>query len=177
MTQLDLENTALAKGADTNNDLDIGDEDKNLDVQGLVDKIIRLKGMLKQANDRSEKPINIDGIQFMYFQLFIEQNGIKGKCILIRLKTILFTELLTSEGLVPEADLHKQCKEDYHQVKEEFERYKLRAQSVLKNKTSKVLEAMSYSVLTLYYVLQALPTSPSTPLVKNFYCISTKKKH
>ena len=33
---------------------------------------------------------------------------------------------------------HKRCQEEYDQLKEEFERYKLRAQSVLKNKSSKV---------------------------------------
>ena len=60
VTQLDLENTALARaarGPTENEDAD----DANLDVQALVDKIVRLKGMLKLANERSEKPVNIDG--------------------------------------------------------------------------------------------------------------------
>ena len=61
VTQLDQENTALARAA--NSSLDEGEdtEDTNLDVQALVDKITRLKGMLKLANERSEKPVNIEG--------------------------------------------------------------------------------------------------------------------
>ena len=35
-------------------------------------------------------------------------------------------------------NLHKKCHLEYDQLKEEFERYKLRAQSVLKNKSFKV---------------------------------------
>lgn len=37
-----------------------------------------------------------------------------------------------------ETQLHKKCDDEYSQLKEEFERYKLRAQSVLKNKSTKV---------------------------------------
>ena len=36
-------------------------DDSNLDVQALVDKITRLKGRLKLANERSEKPVDIEG--------------------------------------------------------------------------------------------------------------------
>ncbi len=67
MTQLDLENTALARAAggsgshNNDNDSTTSSDDTNLDVQALVDKITRLKGMLKLANERSEKPVNIDG--------------------------------------------------------------------------------------------------------------------
>ena len=65
MTQLDLENTALARaahgGVSNDNDSPTSSDDSNLDVQALVDKITRLKGMLKLANERSEKPVNIDG--------------------------------------------------------------------------------------------------------------------
>ena len=65
VTQLDLENTALARaahgGISNDNDSTTSSDDANLDVQALVDKITRLKGMLKLANERSEKPVNIDG--------------------------------------------------------------------------------------------------------------------
>ncbi len=68
VTQLDLENTALARAAHggsathiNDNDSTTSSDDTNLDVQALVDKITRLKGMLKLANERSEKPVNIDG--------------------------------------------------------------------------------------------------------------------
>ena len=49
------------------------------------------------------------------------------------------TELLQNCDLVAsDDDTHKKCHEEYTQLKEEFERYKLRAQSVLKNKSTKV---------------------------------------
>lgn len=61
VTQLDLENTALAQathGTDPDRDHDEG----NLDAPALVNKITRLKALLKAANQRSEKPIDIEGI-------------------------------------------------------------------------------------------------------------------
>ena len=42
------------------------------------------------------------------------------------------------EVFMDETQLHRRCDEEYSQLKDEFERYKLRAQSVLKNKNSKV---------------------------------------
>ena len=72
VTQLDLENTALARaahgGVSNDNDSTTSSDDSNLDVQALVDKITRLKGMVKLANERSEKPVNIDG-KFYCFKL------------------------------------------------------------------------------------------------------------
>ena len=41
--------------------------------------------------------------------------------------------LLTEEE---SRDLHRRCVEQYDHLRDEFERYKLRAQSVLKNKSS-----------------------------------------
>ncbi len=50
-----------------------------------------------------------------------------------------YSELLQGDvGDLEQEDIHQKCQEDYQQLKEEFERYKLRAQSVLKNKTTKV---------------------------------------
>ena len=46
--------------------------------------------------------------------------------------------MILGDIFMDETRLHKKCDEEYSQLKEEFERYKLRAQSVLKNKTSKV---------------------------------------
>ena len=55
---------------------------------------------------------------------------------------VLFTvlELLRAGSLesLDVENLHRKCHSEYDQLKEEFERYKLRAQSVLKNKSSKV---------------------------------------
>ena len=50
------------------------------------------------------------------------------------------TELLGAGSIesLDAENLHKKCQAEYDQLKEEFERYKLRAQSVLKNKSSKV---------------------------------------
>jgi len=48
------------------------------------------------------------------------------------------TAVVVGEIFMDETRLHKKCDEEYSQLKEEFERYKLRAQSVLKNKSSKV---------------------------------------
>merc|ERR1712226_509996 len=42
-----------------------GDEDSNLDVQTLLDRILRLKTLLRNANQRSENPIeNLDDILY-----------------------------------------------------------------------------------------------------------------
>ncbi|CAH1791289.1 unnamed protein product [Owenia fusiformis] len=110
VTQLDLENTALARAAHTSpDDPDLlNDDDKNLDIQALVEKMVKLKGMLKLANERSEKPVNVEEL----------------------LKTI-------DISVVEETNVHKHCQEEYTCLKEEFEKYKLRAQSVLKTKTTK----------------------------------------
>ena len=63
VSQLDLENTALARAAHRSTEVELDDaEDTNLDIQALVDKMTRLKGMLKLANERSEKPVNMEGM-------------------------------------------------------------------------------------------------------------------
>ena len=36
------------------------DHDTNLDVQSLMDRILRLKTLLKEANRRSENPVQLD---------------------------------------------------------------------------------------------------------------------
>ena len=59
VTQLDMENTALARAANSPVHTEL--EFSNLDAQGLADQIIQLKAFLKKANQRSEKPINIEG--------------------------------------------------------------------------------------------------------------------
>ncbi|XP_074659340.1 GRIP and coiled-coil domain-containing protein 1-like [Tubulanus polymorphus] len=125
VTQLDLENTALArvahgKNSDEKDTNDEGDDD-NLDVQSLLDKMTKLKGLLKLANQRSERPINIDEL------------------------------LQPAPSIEDDNTTHKRCQEELSQLKEEFERYKLRAQSVLKNKsikdsTSKEIESLKHQL-------------------------------
>ncbi|CAD5123289.1 DgyrCDS11647 [Dimorphilus gyrociliatus] len=107
VTQLDSENTVLAKAAGHNDEDKEESDDANLDVQGVINKIFKLQSLLKKANERSEKPVN--------------------------LSTLLpFRE--DSYNINDEETIHKKCREEYDGLKEEFERYKLRAQSVLKNK-------------------------------------------
>ena len=53
----------MIEGVDGMKNLDKnkGDEDSNLDVQTLLDRILRLKTLLRDANQRSENPIeNLD---------------------------------------------------------------------------------------------------------------------
>jgi len=47
---------------------------------------------------------------------------------------IVHLDVLLSEE--ENRDLHQRCVEQYDHLRDEFERYKLRAQSVLKNKSS-----------------------------------------
>ena len=45
--------------ADT--DTEDGGDDKNLDIQTIVDKITQFKGLLKLANERADKPVDVNG--------------------------------------------------------------------------------------------------------------------
>ena len=57
---------------------------------------------------------------------------------------LMISDLFISEvlhgglGAMDPDALHRKCTDDYEQLREEFERYKLRAQSVLKSKNTKV---------------------------------------
>ena len=62
VSQLDMENTALARAAHKTAEIDQPNDDANLSVQALVDKIMQLKGLLKVANEKSEKPLNLEGM-------------------------------------------------------------------------------------------------------------------
>jgi hypothetical protein len=59
IAQLDLENTALVKSAPSKPADD--EEDDAIDVQEIVDKIVVLKKSLMKANERLEKPMDIEG--------------------------------------------------------------------------------------------------------------------
>lgn len=59
VSQLDMENMALARAASSSND---GMDDlESLDVNAIVDRIVKLKGQLKIVNEKSERPVNIEG--------------------------------------------------------------------------------------------------------------------
>lgn len=105
LMQLDMENTVLARTAHLpgKDELGMDDVDKeHLDPHILADKIVKLKGLLKLANQKASIPVVIDD--------------------------------LLRDDVAQGSSKHK---EELEKVKEEFERYKLRAQSVLKNKSTK----------------------------------------
>ena len=57
IAQLDQENKTLQIRGDEKLD---GDNDTNLDVQSLIERILRLRAMLRDANRRSENPVDLD---------------------------------------------------------------------------------------------------------------------
>ena len=58
--QLDMENTALSQAAQRSHG--DGDGTENLDVQGIADRIVRLKGKLKEANKTATQPVLFEGM-------------------------------------------------------------------------------------------------------------------
>jgi len=77
----------------------------------------------------------------------------------ISLLVFVYLEVLLSEE--ENRDLHQRCVEQYDHLRDEFERYKLRAQSVLKNKSSpspKVCLNLAAAVsICWYWLLQSAP--------------------
>ena len=59
ISQLDQENQSLM--VHKKNDFD-GDNDTNLDVQSLIERILRLRTMLKDANRRSKNPVDLEDL-------------------------------------------------------------------------------------------------------------------
>ncbi|KAK3702795.1 hypothetical protein RRG08_042779 [Elysia crispata] len=105
VTQLDLENTALARAASLSPERPENSEEDSLEVDQIMEKIMQLRKQLKSALEKSDGPITLASV---------------------------FVEDLNKAD--EESPLCQQYKQELENVKEEFERYKLRAQSVLKNK-------------------------------------------
>lgn len=105
VTQLDLENTALTKAASLSPEKFETSEENGLDAAQIVEKIMHLRKQLKTA--------------------------LKGPGGSITLESIFVEDRNSADE---ESPVCKQYKRELENVKEEFERYKLRAQSVLKNK-------------------------------------------
>ena len=63
--------------------------------------------------------------------------------------------------------VHAKCYEQYDHLKEEFERYKLRAQSVLKNKTFKVIYIIS-SLPNFFLLRNCLKVEIFSNILNNF---------
>ncbi|KAM6321025.1 GRIP and coiled-coil domain-containing protein 1 [Aegotheles albertisi] len=112
IVQLDLENKTLAIAASSRSPGDVHGEEANLDVNVLKDKMEKLKKLLQAAAKKSQPALDIEKL--------CELELPKG------------TE--TGDGEKATALYYQQ---ELKQLKEEFERYKMRAQVVLKNKSAK----------------------------------------
>lgn len=112
IVQLDQENKTLAIAASSRSPVDISVEEANLDVNVLKDKMEKLKKLLQAAAKRSQPALDIEKL--------CELEPPKG------------TE--AADGEKATALYYQQ---ELKQLKEEFERYKMRAQVVLKNKSVK----------------------------------------
>ncbi|NWS48942.1 GCC1 protein, partial [Probosciger aterrimus] len=112
IVQLDVENKTLAIAASSRAPGDAHVEEANLDVNVLKDKMEKLKKLLQAAAKKSETTLDIEKL--------CELEVPKG------------TE--AGDGEKATAVYYQQ---ELKQLKEEFERYKMRAQVVLKNKSTK----------------------------------------
>ncbi|XP_009874466.1 PREDICTED: GRIP and coiled-coil domain-containing protein 1, partial [Apaloderma vittatum] len=112
IVQLDLENKTLAIAASSRSPVDVHLEEANLDVNVLKDKMEKLKKLLQAAAKKSQPTLDIEKL--------CELELPKG------------TE--AGDGEKATALYYQQ---ELKQLKEEFERYKMRAQVVLKNKSAK----------------------------------------
>ncbi|KAG6922990.1 GRIP and coiled-coil domain containing 1 [Chelydra serpentina] len=112
IVQLDLENKTLAIAASSRSPMDIHIEEASLDVNVLKDKMEKLKKLLQMAAKKSQPTLDIEKL--------CELELPKG------------TE--AGDGEKATALYYQQ---ELKQLKEEFERYKMRAQVVLKNKSAK----------------------------------------
>ncbi|KAL4617969.1 GRIP and coiled-coil domain-containing protein 1-like [Arapaima gigas] len=105
--QLDMENKTLAIAASSRSPVDLTLDEANLDVNVLKDKMEKVKRLLFLASQKSQQPLEIE-------------------------KTVSPAE--PSDGEKASVLYYQQ---ELKQLKEEFERYKTRAQVVLKNKNAK----------------------------------------
>ncbi|KAG7454762.1 hypothetical protein MATL_G00263320 [Megalops atlanticus] len=113
--QLDMENKTLAIAASARaSTADLTIDEASLDVNVLKDKLETVKRLLLLASQRSQQPLEIE-------KLGEAEQGREG-------------ENEPSDGEKASALYYQQ---ELKQLKEEFERYKARAQAVLKNKNAK----------------------------------------
>lgn len=112
IVQLDLENKTLAIAASSRAPADVHLEETNLDVNVLKDKMEKLKKLLQAAAKKSQPALDIEKL----CELELPKGSEAG------------------DGEKATALYYQQ---ELKQLKEEFERYKMRAQVVLKNKSAK----------------------------------------
>lgn len=110
--QLDLENKTLALAVSSRSPLDSHAEESSLDVNVLKDKMEKLKRLLQVAARKSQVTLDVEKL----CNLEIMPN---------------------SEAADGEKATALYYQQELKQLKEEFERYKMRAQVVLKSKTTK----------------------------------------
>lgn len=115
--QLDTENKTLAIAASTRGSSDLTMDEANLDVNVLKERLEKMKKLLLLATQRSpEHTPDIDKLGQMEGELGTVTGG------------------ESSDGEKASALYYQQ---ELRQLKDEFERYKVRAQVVLKNKNAK----------------------------------------
>ncbi|XP_078091818.1 GRIP and coiled-coil domain-containing protein 1 [Mustelus asterias] len=110
--QLDMENKTLAIAASNRAPSDLPIDESNLDVNILRDKMEKLKRLLVLAIQKSQQPLDVEKL------CEVDMTGTPE----------------TSDGEKASVFYYQQ---ELKQLKEEFERYKMRAQVVLKNKNAK----------------------------------------
>ncbi|MBN3288830.1 GCC1 protein, partial [Polyodon spathula] len=110
--QLDMENKSLAITATTRTSVDLTIDEANLNVNVLKDKLEKLKKLLLLAAQKSQHSTDIEK--------------------LCEVELVVNSE--PSDGEKASVAYYQQ---ELKQLKEEFERYKMRAQVVLKNKNAK----------------------------------------
>ncbi|XP_030844936.1 GRIP and coiled-coil domain-containing protein 1 isoform X2 [Strongylocentrotus purpuratus] len=111
ISQLDLENTALARAANKSTVMAINEEedlDSEASVAEIKERIMKLKGLFKLACHKAEKPVDIDDV-------------------------LNIDDYSSREG----DPNHSACQQELKRLKEEFESYKTRASNVLKNRTTR----------------------------------------
>lgn len=110
--QLDLENKTLALAVSSRSPLDSHAEESSLDVNVLKDKMEKLKRLLQVAARKSQ--VTLDAEKLCNLEIMPNSEAADGEKA-----TALYYQ------------------QELKQLKEEFERYKMRAQVVLKSKTTK----------------------------------------
>ncbi|XP_058930188.1 GRIP and coiled-coil domain-containing protein 1 [Kogia breviceps] len=110
--QLDLENKTLALAASSRSPLDSRGEESNLDVNVLKDKMEKLKRLLQVAARKSQVTLDVE-------------------------KLCNLEIMPSSEAADGEKASALYYQQELKQLKEEFERYKVRAQVVLKGRNVK----------------------------------------
>ncbi|XP_038609128.1 GRIP and coiled-coil domain-containing protein 1 [Tachyglossus aculeatus] len=110
--QLDMENKTLALAASSRSPLDSPSEEASLDVNVLKDKMEKLRRLLQVASRKSQAALDVEKLS--------------------ELEILPSSE--TADGEKATALYYQQ---ELKQLKEEFERYKTRAQVVLKSKATK----------------------------------------